>query len=60
MDSEQPAVVPVGALQQFLAALKAKDFEGAKALAFMSERNHIIPRHRARQHAPSPLALAQS
>ena len=28
--------VPVAALQQFLAALRSKDFQGAKALAFQS------------------------
>ncbi|KAL1519504.1 hypothetical protein AB1Y20_023021 [Prymnesium parvum] len=40
-------VVPVGALQQFLAALKAKEFEGAKALAFQiltDEPDNIIVR----------------
>ena len=30
------ASVPVGALQRFLAALKAKQFEAAKVLAFRS------------------------
>lgn len=32
----QEPVVPLGALQQFLAAIRARDFEGAKALAFQS------------------------
>ena len=38
--------VPVVALQQFLAALRAKDFVGAKKMAFRS--------------APPPLARAQT
>jgi hypothetical protein len=33
----QEPVVPLGALQQFLAAIRARDFEGAKALAFQSK-----------------------
>ena len=38
---KKAAVVPVAALQQFLAALRAKDFEGAKVLAFQSALLHI-------------------
>ena len=37
------AAVPVVALQQFLAALRARDFEGAKRLAFQSESLHLEP-----------------
>ena len=37
------AAVPVVALQQFLAALRARDFEGAKRLAFQSESPHLDP-----------------
>ena len=37
------AAVPVVALQQFLAALRARDFEGAKRLAFQSESPHLEP-----------------
>ena len=32
----------MSALQQFLAALKAKDFEGAKVLAFRSMLQHPL------------------
>ena len=35
--------VPVVALQQFLAALRARDFVGAKRLAFQSESLHLEP-----------------
>ena len=38
------STVPVAALQQFLAALKAKQFEGAKVLAFQSELRRIRER----------------
>ena len=34
--------VPVVALQQFLAALRARDFVGAKRLAFQSESLHTL------------------
>jgi len=33
---EQETAVPLGALQQFLAAIRVRDLDGAKALAFQS------------------------
>ena len=52
--------VPVAALTQFLAAMKAKDFEGAKALAFQSMLSFPAARMHATLRSHTPFSLQSS